>query len=324
MVGKRETGTRGRSLRRGDVVEIRPAVEILATLDEHGCLEGLPFMPEMLPHIGQRFTVEARVERACDTINKGGRIRRMRDTVILDDVRCDGSGHGGCDAGCRFYWKEAWLRRAGDSPTPEVDSDAADELQALVRASSERNEEGETIYRCQATEFVRATNELGWWDAKSFGREVSCGNVSLPRFVAVSAKIVYEEVRRRLGLWSYPVKSTGPREPSGTKLDLQAGDTVRVRSAEEISATLDASLKTRGLWFDREMLPYCGSTRRVVRRVNRFIDEGSGRMIELKTDGVILDGCLCKGYESEGRWLCPRAIYSWWRDDWLERAEAER
>ena len=114
----------------------------------------------------------------------------------------------------------------------------------------------------------------------------------------------------------------GPRRPRGTQLDLQAGDTVRVRSAAEISETLDASLKTRGLWFDREMLPYCGSTRRVVRRVNRFIDEGSGRMIELKTDGVILDGCLCKGYESEGRWFCPREIYSWWRDDWLERAEA--
>ena len=46
-------------------------------------------------------------------------------------------------------------------------------------------------------------------------------------------------------------------------------------------------------------------------------------MIELKSDCVILDGVFCKGHKSEGRWFCPRAIYSWWRDDWLERAEAE-
>jgi len=303
-------------------VEIRPAAEILATLDENGRLEGLPFMPEMLPHIGRRYTVTARVERACDTINLNNRVRRMPDTVILADVRCDGTGHGGCEAGCRLYWKEAWLRKAGHSPKPEVESDATKKLEALVRASSAQSEKDEAIYRCQATEFVRATEELGWWDARSFGREMSCGNVPVWRWFVVCTRIVVEEIRRRLGLWSYPVKSTGPQEPSGTKLDLQAGETVRVRSAEEIAATLDMSLRTRGLWFDREMLPYCGSTRRVIRRVTRFIDEGSGRMIELKTDGVILDGAVCKGLDSEGRWFCPREIYSWWRDDWLERAEA--
>src|SRR5919106_4742833 len=38
-----------RALRRGDLVEVRPAGEILATLDEHGALDGPPFMPEMVP-----------------------------------------------------------------------------------------------------------------------------------------------------------------------------------------------------------------------------------------------------------------------------------
>ena len=36
------------NLRVGEVVEVRTAEEILATLDEHGALDSLPFMPEML------------------------------------------------------------------------------------------------------------------------------------------------------------------------------------------------------------------------------------------------------------------------------------
>ena len=98
---------------------MRPASEILATLDGGGALDGVVFMPEMIPYIGRRFTVSTRVERACDTINKGGRIRRMPDTVLLDDLRCDGSAHGGCAAGCRLYWKEAWLRLVDDPGSEE-------------------------------------------------------------------------------------------------------------------------------------------------------------------------------------------------------------
>ena len=99
-----------RPLRPGDIVELRPAAEILATLDESGALDNMPFMPEMLQYVGRRFTVSRRVEKICDTIAATGS-RRVYDTVYLEDLRCDGSGHGGCQAGCRIYWKEAWLRR---------------------------------------------------------------------------------------------------------------------------------------------------------------------------------------------------------------------
>src|SRR5215475_13657598 len=34
-------------LRPGEMIEVRSLPEILATLDERGCLDGLPFMPEM-------------------------------------------------------------------------------------------------------------------------------------------------------------------------------------------------------------------------------------------------------------------------------------
>ena len=67
-------------MRRGDVVVLRSPAEILQTLDESGSLDGLPFMPEMLRYFGRAFRIDARVERACDTIGQSGS-RRMLDTV---------------------------------------------------------------------------------------------------------------------------------------------------------------------------------------------------------------------------------------------------
>jgi hypothetical protein len=317
------TRHRRRQLRRGDLVQVRPAAEILATLDVDGALEGVIFMPEMIPYIGRRFTVTARVERACDTINKGGRIRRMPDTVLLDDLRCNGSAHDGCAAGCRFYWKEAWLRRVADPRAAEETANDPSSLAALRDLSATttgRVVDGERVYRCQATDFVKASEPLGWWDARSFLRELTCGNVSFWRFVTVCARIFVEEVRRRAGRWSYPVRPTGRNAPPAD-LHIEPGTLVTIRSQAEIEDTLNEAGKNRGLWFDREMLPYCGSTRRVTRRVERFIDEATGRMVELKSDCLILDGVACRHNLSEGRWFCPREIYSWWREAWVEPVE---
>src|SRR5512133_2348873 len=118
-----------RPLRPGDVVEVRPAAEILATLDESGAFDDMPFMPETLQYVGRRFTVSRRVEKICDTITATGGSRRVHDTVYLEDLRCDGSGHGGCQAGCRIYWKEAWLRRVdGHAHMRHPENHGADEL----------------------------------------------------------------------------------------------------------------------------------------------------------------------------------------------------
>src|SRR3954449_2660500 len=104
-------------LRVGELVRVRSAEEILATLDERGALDSLPFMPEMLPFCGKEFRVDRRATKACDTIDWSA-LRRMENAVHLEQLRCDGSAHGGCQAGCLLYWKEAWLRRApaGDRP----------------------------------------------------------------------------------------------------------------------------------------------------------------------------------------------------------------
>ena len=56
---------RPRRLRAGDVVEVRPAAEILASLDSDGSIDRLPFMPEMLQFSGKRFTVDNRADTTC-------------------------------------------------------------------------------------------------------------------------------------------------------------------------------------------------------------------------------------------------------------------
>ena len=88
------------SLRPGEEVEVRSEQEILETLDENGALDSMPFMPEMLAFCGKRFVVEKRADKTCDTVMRTGG-RRLRDSVHLKGIRCDGSFHGGCAASCR-------------------------------------------------------------------------------------------------------------------------------------------------------------------------------------------------------------------------------
>src|ERR1700691_2433477 len=109
-----------RNLKAGEWVEVRSKEEILRTLDRSAQLDGLPFMPEMFAFCGKRVRVYKRAHKTCDTINdyKG---RKMQDAVHLEGSRCDGQAHGGCQAACLVFWKEAWLKRPGEAesnPTP--------------------------------------------------------------------------------------------------------------------------------------------------------------------------------------------------------------
>src|SRR5258706_4218190 len=98
-------------LRPGEWVEVRSKEEILATLGPDATLDALPLMPEMLRVSGQRFQIHKRADKTCDTVFKTGG-RRLHQTVHLQGVRCDGAGHGGCEAGCLMFLREAWLKRA--------------------------------------------------------------------------------------------------------------------------------------------------------------------------------------------------------------------
>jgi hypothetical protein len=316
----------GRPLRPGDVVEVRPPAEILATLDGEATLDGVPFMPEMLEHVGRRFTVSRRVEKICDTIAATGS-RRMRDTVYLEDLRCNGSGHGGCQAGCRIYWKESWLRRVnGAELTPPTD-EGRPELEQVAGAGTHtvRVLDGveQEVWRCQATEAFRASEPLRTLrDLGQYRRELRSGNVGPLRFLRVMARGVVLEFARRLRLIpALPLHGDGT-QPDREPLDLQPGDLVEVRSPAEIAPTLDADGHNRRLSFDREMLPYCGRTYRVKDRVRRLIDDRTGRMLNISRDCLILEGVVCSGERTAGCWFCPRQIYPYWREAWLKRADA--
>jgi hypothetical protein len=75
--------------------------------------------------------------------------------------------------------------------------------------------------------------------------------------------------------------------------------------------------------FDGELVPYCGRTMRVRTRVDKFIDERSGYLKRMKTPAVILEGAFCRARYSNHRMFCPRSIFAWWREVWLERISVD-
>lgn len=99
---------------------------------------------------------------------------------------------------------------------------------------------------------------------------------------------------------------------------LKAGDLVRVRSKEEIEATLNHLGQSKGCSFMAEMLPFCGTVHRVLKPMERFVDERDLRVKKCK--GLItLEGVMCEGTTIFGR--CDRSCFMFWREEWLERIE---
>jgi hypothetical protein len=112
----------------------------------------------------------------------------------------------------------------------------------------------------------------------------------------------------------------GGRTPS-VKLNLQPGDWVRVKSYEDILATLDEEYRNRGMAFNAELAYYCGGTYRVVSRIDKIMDEKNGRLLNLKNDCIVLEGTDCVGRFTRPL-FCPRGGYTYWREIWLERVPA--
>ena len=95
-------------LQPGETVEVKSEEEIRRTLDSADRTHGLGFMAGMARHCGKRYRV---YKRARTIILEGsGEVRRLKNTVLLEGVICDGE-HFVCDRSCFYFWKEAWLRR---------------------------------------------------------------------------------------------------------------------------------------------------------------------------------------------------------------------
>jgi hypothetical protein len=339
-----------------DWVEVRSKEEILRTLDRNGRLDELPFMPQMFEHCGKRFRVRNSAYKTCDTVSGHYVGRRLPDAVHLD-VRCDGQAYGGCQAGCLIFWKNAWLK-AVDGPLQAPHTPDGDPLQRddssrqdyraerdVWKATKSESSDGEVIYSCQATELLNYTTPLKWWDARQYLEAYTSGNRTLPEIcrglfylLYYYATLAFSDRWGRPARWLYnkfqaatggipfprlkgriPVGQPAPRRDLG----LQPGDLVRVKSYDEILATLDTRLSNRGLWFDAELVPFCGKVFRVSTCVERFVDEKSGKMRKMRTPAVMLDGVTCKALFSGQRMFCPRGINLWWREIWLERVSTD-
>jgi hypothetical protein len=328
------------ALKANDWVEVRSKEEILATLDANARLGGLPFMPQMLQYSGQRFKVYKRAHKTCDPI-RHLKLCSLPAEVVHLDLRCDGKAYGGCDAACLIYWRDEWLKPvdgAAGSQTEQLRSNAgcteADVLRATRRPEATENE---PAYVCQATEVPNFTVPLPWWDLRQYLEDYTSGNVTLWRQFCVltyayvgrpfgrrfaSFRWLYDKLQALWGGVPYPrnkgVIPLGEKMPIA-ELNLQPGELVRIKSYEAILETCDTWNRNRGMYFDAEMVPFCGRTYRVRSRVSTFLDENTGRMKKLKTPAVILENVWCGSRYSDCRMHCPRSIYSWWREVWLER-----
>jgi hypothetical protein len=324
---------------RGDRVRVRNAEEILATLDANGDIDGMPFMPEMLQYAGREFPVYASAHKTCDAINLTGTSRQLDRTVHLDKLRCDGSAHGGCQAGCLLFWREEWLEPVDRSQPEPVDGPAGEPPPAtggitperLAAATQTGDAAGETGFRCQATEQLRASRHISGFNPQQYVTDLRTRNVRPGTLLAGLAVLVFNRYqalsRRLLPSWlrirdgrSYPFyrgTGTGQRTP---EQELQPGDLVEIRSQAEIMATLHPDTNNNaGLWFDPEMVPACGRRARVERRVERIINESTGRMRKLR-DCYVLEDVICTGFY---RKFCQRAVLMYWRSAWLRRIEPE-
>jgi hypothetical protein len=343
-------------LRVGDWVEVRSKEEILKTLDKKGRMEGLPFMPQMFHYCGQRFKVYKRAHKTCDWVYTG-RSRWLANGVHLD-LRCDGEAHGGCQTACLIYWKEAWLKPVNGSKQAAVSSEQlpnsispssvfslpsvspCTEADVLAGTRDQDGEAtGEPRYICQNTQVPEFTTPISWWDIRQYVEDYTSGNVTLGRLLPGFAYASYYRLarRRRIGrplrrvydmfqiLWGglpYPrrVGIIPAGQPTPTcSLNLQPGELVRVKSYKQILATLDTQGKNRGMNFDAEMVPYCRGTYQVRTRVNKFVEEKTGKLVTMKKDSIILEGVWCQSRYSDCRMFCPRSLYSWWHEIWLER-----
>jgi hypothetical protein len=311
---------RSARLRRGDFVEVKPPDEIVQTLDAEGALDHLPFMPEMLEFCGRTFRVSRRALTICISGPETGVPRgfRVDDVVTLDDVRCSGAAHDGCQKACMIFWREAWLRKVGDAVgQSQVDLRGMDQLRARLKVST-----GRKIYFCQASQLSRATQPLSrsqkW---RKYLSGLRAGNFSALQMArSIGIWLYWFKIRRMF----FGVHARGSSEPTPTEgLNLQSGEWVEVKSMQNIIETLNERGDNRGLHFSDDMRLWCGRRCRVKGRLDKIIVDGTGQMRELHNT-VCLEGSTC-GCSYMGSCMdgCARGELTYWREIWLRRSDEQ-
>jgi hypothetical protein len=206
-----------------------------------------------------------------------------------------------------FLWKEAWLREvhAGRGHDPAVRVDDVPALRVSAISDGER-------FFCQATELPRAT-EPGdpSWKPGQYLRFLKVRTLSLAELIAMFGRPVLRRAR-----WFAASLVPGRAAPAvaiETSVGLQPGEWIEVRSRDEILQTLDAEGRHKGFSFSTADYEQCGRRMKVMRRVDRIIVEGTGRLRPVQDTGI-LEGSICDRYRG-----CARGIPILWRETWLKR-----
>lgn len=323
-------------------MEVRSREEILSTLDDRSRLDELPFQPEMLAFAGRRMRVAKVAHKTCDNIEKTGG-RRMERAVHLEGGRCDGSLHGGCQADCVFFWKEEWLKRPGDPPRETDAAGGYSEEDVVRNAQAPDSDPADPTWVCQTTALFEATTLLPWWDVRQYVKDVTTGNHTAGHMIRILSAAVYRRFvswgrgyRAKIAVYNWfqrlvggrPYPLVEPAIPTGSPtptevLDLKVGELVEVRSPEEIDETINTDGFNRGMRYDMEMRKYSGGRYRVQMRVNRLINEVTGKMMEMKSPCIQLEDVYCRAECTNMRLGCPRASNTYWREIWLRRVEGD-
>jgi hypothetical protein len=295
------------TFRRGEWAEVLSLGEIQATLDAEGKLDGLPFMLEMIKYCGRKFRVSHRADRIF--LDRYCYVARLKDTVFLENLRCDGQAHDGCQMRCELFWKEAWLKPVDPPNKPEADPPDK-ELFSLNLPTRKGDR-----FTCQATELVHASSRLPWWDPRQYVQEVMLGETSVGELFVDLLGRAKQKFFRLFNRHKQPLENPQTQPTPTEILNLQAGEWVEVKSLPEIRATLDANGKNRGLAFAPDQAEFCGKRFRVAGRVERLILEWSGELRPI-ANTVELEEATCHGRMCRS---CPRNCYHLWREIWLRR-----
>lgn len=293
----------------GEVIEVRSENEILATLDENSTFEGLPFIPDMRKYCERRFRVLRRINRIMvEGVGSG----RIENTVILAGVTCDSESNGGCRRTCPLLWKEAWLKRVDNGGEGNRGNRAN-------RVAPFASESGVKILlgapTCQSVNLLKATSPIRKGDLRQYTRDISSGTYSPLELIHTITTSLSLRIQKLL-IGERPSAFSGRlRRTPSVSLNLRPGEIVQVRNLDEILGTLDVKGKNRGLSFTPEMAKYCGKRFRVLKRLDRMVNERTGEMRKI-ANTVLLKGSTCDGKAHRG---CQRTCYCLWREIWLKR-----
>ena len=256
-----------RPLRPGDVVEVRSAAEILATLDGDGALDKMPFMPEMVPSRGSALHGNApcrqdlrhdrghrKPSHARHRLPRGSPLRRVGPRRLPGGLQallegsvaspCRRSAQARSMRATRMLPSSSISRRPGRGPCA---SSAASGLRSGAARQPKRS---------------RPPTPLKTSDLPQYWRELTNGNFGLLRFIGLAGpRVRHGDCEPCRPAQAAPIARPGEPIHSGqSRLTSSPATSCRCGLRAEIAATLDEDGLNRGLSFDREMLPYCGRT----------------------------------------------------------------